>query len=268
MELQRTAECSCSGLVVIVVLIVLGHTCSKQLVVLGSVGGVLMNKTSQTTVECHDLQLKYYRRRGNYWRWWGDGGLNRWMIRVLDSWPNPCAQPNRHVAVIDIGVHDGMELPLYLRTFGHQAGCTNSTLFAFEPNPNTKLRTLLQHSGSDLKFMQMALSHENGSRLFFGDGHTGSLVKSKSKFQQGRSTRKVKVETLMGALQPFGIQRIPLMKIDAENSDGNIIFGARPLFSIIDVMVFECNRVCSPLPMKPVSASRPLRGCLDLLMHT
>ena len=68
---------------------------------------------------------------------------------MLDRWPNPCASPHSPVAIIDIGVAEGSEIPIWLEIFGRRAGCKNTTLFLFEENPIEKLKAIMRGINQD-----------------------------------------------------------------------------------------------------------------------
>ncbi len=125
--------------------------------------------------------------------------------------------------VIDVGANRG-EWTAHLL----EAASGIETVCCYEPG-SAALELLHRRFGSDerVKIIAAAVSDAAGGREFFEEpdaGETSSLVASHS--SDLASSQPVRVVTIDDELDDLGIERVDLMKIDAEGMDLHILRGA------------------------------------------
>ncbi len=136
--------------------------------------------------------------------------------------------------VFDVGANVGQTAAEALSAF------PNATVFAFEPHPETFRRLSQGLSNARLFIHQLALGDTAGEVCFYEYGTSGgaSLMNSlvadarfPRQFGYTASTRTVQCATIDGFCAANGIERIDILKIDAEGCDLAVIKGAGRMFT-------------------------------------
>eukprot|EP00759_Apiculatamorpha_spiralis_P030631 PhF_6_TR32203/c0_g2_i1/m.47870 len=180
--------------------------------------------------------------------------------------------------VIDIGVNDGSDIPIWLQVFMKPG--MNTHLFLFEPLETfTKdITKIVQTNASPqqqsrIHFYQAAVGREHGETVtFVGDSVgarivTGDVAAAKV---GNESIREVRQVTLIGSIRDSLPSEnnnnfwIPFLKIDCEGYDPDILLNSEYLFEkkLVEVLVFELNQFTRhgvDLSLKYKAAWRMLR---------
>jgi FkbM family methyltransferase len=129
----------------------------------------------------------------------------------------------------DVGAHTGQTSKQALETF------PQARVFAFEPHPQTFARLRGDLSDDRLSIHELALSEQacRGTLYEYGTHGDGSLINSlvpdarfPSQFQYNAAERSVEVSTVDDFCDLHRIERIDILKIDAEGADLAVMRGA------------------------------------------
>lgn len=131
------------------------------------------------------------------------------------------------MTVVDIGAHLGL-----LSSICAQLTGKTGRIYCFEPTPSTfsVLKEVVRlNNAQDIIFPQnKAVSNFTGQLDFFIDENEGSNANSLvGRDDKNRSTRKMEVITLDDFLRVQQIDKLDLVKIDAEGSELDVLTGAR-----------------------------------------
>lgn len=162
---------------------------------------------------------------------------------VVRAWLRRRSSGARFVA-FDIGANRGdwiRELFARIPTDGHE---TDVTVVAFEPDP-VAMDHLKKHFAQERRvtFEQIALSSESGTRKFYLFGPATGTNSLHVSGVRPEKTIEVRTETLDNYCTRHDIERVDLVKCDAEGDDGNVISGAAGMLAAgaISVFQFEYN---------------------------
>jgi FkbM family methyltransferase len=136
-------------------------------------------------------------------------------------------KPDESDVVIDVGAHYGLYTLLASRLVGNQG-----IVLAFEPHPYNYKRLLINlrlNKIKNVKTFNLALGDFKGQTKLYlfsnSGGHsTTPEVLSASSFD---GYINVKVNTIDTIIRKLGIEKVSLIKIDAEGAELNILKGAR-----------------------------------------
>ena len=137
--------------------------------------------------------------------------------------------------VFEVGAYDGRDCFRYLGLF------PSARVFAFEPLPNSFDLLVQAVSGEPrIKPVNMAISDEQGRSSFHISSwaDSSSLLKPKltgSTFDVYHASDRiieVDVDTLDAVTTRFGINRIDILKLDAQGAELKILRGAKRLISL------------------------------------
>ena len=155
---------------------------------------------------------------------------------------------SRLTTVIDCGANIGQWSAALLSAFGASGGEAALRLYCFEPSAATfeKLTANLAPlagGGVALHPIRQALSRRTGAATLYVV-HEAAGVNSLTCAAAHRTTEVVEATTLTTFAQRRGIERIDLLKIDAEGHDFEVLAGAQALIdaAAIDVIQFEYNQ--------------------------
>lgn len=152
--------------------------------------------------------------------------------------------------VVDCGANTGQWSSELVSAFRHHctAGMATLRLYCFEPAQYTFQRLVanLAHQASDrvsIHPVQKALSRRDGTATLYV-AHEGAGTNSLTAAAEHRKTEEVQVATLAEFARQAQVERIDLLKIDAEGHDLEVLVGARELIEskVIDVIQFEYNQ--------------------------
>lgn len=150
--------------------------------------------------------------------------------------------------VVDCGANTGQWSAALLSAFGHPGGEPALRLYCFEPSAPTfeKLAANLgplAGGGLALHPIRQALSRRAGDATLHVV-HEAAGTNSLTRAVAHRTTEVVEATTLTMFAQQQGIERIDLLKIDAEGHDFEVLAGAQTLIDAgaIDVIQFEYNQ--------------------------
>ena len=170
--------------------------------------------------------------------------------------------------VVDCGANTGQWSAALLTRFQRQRNEAELRLFCFEPSEQTFQRlaaNLAPHVGNGVSIhpVRQALSRRTGSETLYVDHETAgtnSLTKSGTEY---RTSEVVQLTTLTDFARQHHIERIDLLKIDAEGHDFEVLVGAQGLIEagVIDVIQFEYNQ-------RWIYGGRFLRDVFQLLVDT
>ena len=151
--------------------------------------------------------------------------------------------------VVDCGANTGQWSAALLSAFGRREGEAALRLYCFEPSAPTfeKLTANLAPlagGGVALHPIRQALSRRAGDATLYvvhEAAGTNSLTRAAA---EHRATEAVEATTLTAFARGRGIERIDLLKIDAEGHDFEVLAGARELIDAgaIDIIQFEYNQ--------------------------
>jgi len=184
----------------------------------------------------------------------GEASLQRWMLDL--------SAPGDRVHIVDVGANVGQWAAAMLAAAREAGRLDDLDLHSFEPSSFSfaRLSEALREEGVSL--IRAALSERSGSSTLHvvapGAG-TNSLHKSPDVLGNA-STEQVPTMTLDAYAERTGLDRISLVKIDAEGHDLAVLRGACGLFAErrISVAQFEYNH-------RWVYARFFLRDAFDLL---
>ena len=159
------------------------------------------------------------------------------------------AQASGVTTVVDCGANTGEWSAALLSRFRRQSDVSTLCLYCFEPSNSTFQQltaNLACHAGSGVSIfpVRQALSERNGTATLYvvheGAGRN-SLVLNADEHQ---TSEVVQVTTLTEFARHHNLERIDLLKIDAEGHDFEVLSGARGLIElgVIDVIQFEYNQ--------------------------
>ena len=152
--------------------------------------------------------------------------------------------------VVDCGANRGEWSAEMVSAFRHhcRAGTATLRLYCFEPAQYTFQRLVenLAHQACNrvsLHPVQQALSRRDGTATLHV-AHEGAGTNSLTAAAEHRTTEEVQVTTLAKFVRQFQLERIDLLKIDAEGHDFEVLVGASELIEtrVIDVIQFEYNQ--------------------------
>lgn len=169
------------------------------------------------------------------------------------------------IHVLDVGAHTG-EWTLALLEAWDREGRDDVDVHAFEPASATfqRLRERL-HATAGARHVtcnHLALSREPGrAELHVVHDLAGTNSLHRLHGFPATQTESVAVDTVAGYAERRGIDRVTLMKVDAEGHDLEVLAGAEPLFAEqrIEVVQFEYNACW-------IDARRFLRDAFDMLV--
>lgn len=143
---------------------------------------------------------------------------------------------NGPVSIIDAGSNDGLYSLLFRMYF------PNSTIYAFEPNPEVKLIKQIKND-ERVKVFHVALGDKNEQQKMYVYEDT-SLSKSSSISKPIMEDRKMKtiditVTTLDTWMRKESINNIDILKLDLEGYDLKALRGSTSLFPKIKVIIIE-----------------------------
>lgn len=167
-----------------------------------------------------------------------------------------CAKP---FTVFDVGANAGAWSASLLRA----AEGTDGQVHAFEPASATfaRLSQNLSSAAGRARLLQQALSSQKGTAQFFiaGEGLGINSLHARPGSPQKQET--VTLNTVDDYCKESAIQRVHLMKIDAEGHDFSVLEGAQGMLSAraIDVVQFEYNQ-------RWIDSRHFLKDVFDLLL--
>ncbi|MBA3679827.1 MAG: FkbM family methyltransferase [Bacteroidetes bacterium] len=133
----------------------------------------------------------------------------------------------KDMTVIDIGAHLGLISVIIAKLVGEKG-----QVHSFEPTPATF--TLLKKIISLNNFEKIiyphnkAVSNFNGLVDFFVDANEGSNANSLvARKDKSRESQKIKVDTLDNIVKELKLEKLDLVKIDAEGSEQDVLNGAK-----------------------------------------
>ena len=135
------------------------------------------------------------------------------------------------MVVIDIGAHLGLMSVIIAKLVGKQG-----KVFSFEPTPATfsilkKIIHLNKFENVILPFKKAA-SNFTGTVDFFVDENEGSNANSLvSRNDKTRTSEKTEVDTLDNIASALNLQKLDLIKIDAEGSELDVLKGGKTIVS-------------------------------------
>ena len=151
--------------------------------------------------------------------------------------------------VVDCGANTGQWSAALLSAFGRRRSRAALRLYCFEPSAPTfeKLTANLGPravDGVSIYPVRQALSRHAGDATLYvvhEAAGTNSLTRGAA---QHRATEAVEATTLTAFARGRGIERIDLLKIDAEGHDFEVLAGTRELIDAgaIDIIQFEYNQ--------------------------
>jgi len=158
-----------------------------------------------------------------------------------EAWLAERIAPHAEV-VVDIGANLGEWTSMFARNMTRPGQA-----ILFEPNPEAaaRLRQMsLPNTTLSIDIREKAVSDSAGSAKFFAEpnyGETSSLAPGHSNSQARTIT--VPVVTLDGEMAALGLDRIDMLKIDAEGYDLRVLMGARQLLEKrrVGAIQFEYN---------------------------
>jgi FkbM family methyltransferase len=158
----------------------------------------------------------------------GDTNGERWLLTLMNDQP----------VVFDVGFHDGASTNEILRARPKaQVTCFDPSRFA--------LQCYKKSFASDgrIAFENQGLSSEPAELEFYDYQNMSNSLAPRNKEMRGQTPTvyKVPVTTIDTFCVERGIDRINLIKIDAEGYDLSVLEGARKLFSKqgVDLFMFE-----------------------------
>ena len=159
------------------------------------------------------------------------------------------ARPAGPATVVDCGANTGQWAASLLSAFGRRGSRAALRLYCFEPSAPAfeKLTGELSPravDGVSIHPVRQALSRRAGEATLYvmhEAAGTNSLTRGAA---EHRATEAVKTTTLTAFARQRGIERIDLLKVDAEGHDFEVLAGARELLDAgaIDVLQFEYNQ--------------------------
>ena len=151
--------------------------------------------------------------------------------------------------VVDCGANTGQWSAALLSAFARPGSRAALRLYCFEPSVPAFERltaNLAPHAGPGVSIhpVRQALSRRAGDATLYvvhEAAGTNSLTRGAAPH---RATEAVEATTLTAFARQSGIERIDLLKIDAEGHDFEVLAGARELIDAgaIDVIQFEYNQ--------------------------
>lgn len=150
------------------------------------------------------------------------------------------ARTAEHPVIFDVGTHEGEWASSLLEQPGSQP-----IVHCFEPSTITIARAR-GALGLRATIHQLALSDHVGTaklHVVHEGAGSNSLVEFADKGRPSGRTEAVRLSTVADVAAEAGIERITLLKIDAEGHDLAVIRGAMPLLEAraIDLVQFEYN---------------------------
>lgn len=176
-------------------------------------------------------------------------GLRKRILRSLEPLPGPTTtgrDPYRLLAyflgkarkpiVFDVGCNEGLSTAKLLRLLPH------ATIHGFEPSPATAGRCRARFANDPrITIHQQALGSAPGQMTLHthAGGETDSLLADGAAFSkltpaewaQARERVTVEVETVDRTAAKLGLDRIDLLKSDAQGFDDRVLEGARGMMS-------------------------------------
>jgi FkbM family methyltransferase len=167
----------------------------------------------------------------------GESSLAGWILRL--------ASPGGALHVIDVGANKGQWAGVMLAA-ARQAGRLNDLdLHSFEPSSDTFACLSQALRGQGVTLNRAALSDREGSATLHvvGPGAATNSLHLPTDAPEGMSTEEVPVLTLDAYAKQAGLDRVALLKIDAEGHDLAVIRGAQGLMAEQRVLIvqFEYN---------------------------
>jgi len=146
--------------------------------------------------------------------------------------------------IFEVGAADGSDTENYCRTY------PKATVYAFEPLDESFAKVQARMpSNPGLKPFQVALSDHEGEATFFVAewNDSSSLLPPRETgsnfdaYQKTKSEQTVKTTTLDAFREREGIDRIDLLKVDAQGAELSILNGAEGTFDagLIDLVFIE-----------------------------
>ncbi len=157
----------------------------------------------------------------------------RWLLDAVASFGE---------RYVDVGANVGDWLKLLLAASDSRP----LAVLAFEPSQSA-FELLRQRFGTEarIRLFDSGLGAEDGSQMFFEEGHAGKSSSFVPNFLRTEGTRhSVVVKTLDEVLADVGWDGVDLLKVDAEGYDLQVLRGAARSLSTrsINVVQFEYNR--------------------------
>lgn len=161
---------------------------------------------------------------------------NEYFLRLLGR-PDP--------VIFDVGAHRGESVTFFKAIF------PNSTIYSFEPDPNSfpYLKEIADNAGS--KAYNVAISDRCGSVDYYAQdlSHLGGLYPinrdSSDSLGYARQARneKIAVEaiTLSEFMESYPIPRVDLLKIDVQGAEEEVLGGAGERLPQVSTISVECN---------------------------
>ena len=151
----------------------------------------------------------------------------RWLPALMDESP----------VIIDVGFHDGASTAEFL------SQRPKAVIHAFDPSWFAHENFLKKFQGNpQIRFSSVALSSLPGEVDFYDyENMCNSLAARKEDMDSAATVYKVIVTTLDRYCEEHDIDKVSLMKIDAEGYDLHVLEGARKLLERqgIDIFMFE-----------------------------
>lgn len=163
----------------------------------------------------------------------GNRGLQSSFYYLLPHYYEPETQRylretiQPHMTVIDIGAHIGFHTLLLAKLVGPQG-----RVYSFEPEKNNFDRLKYHIEANYLHWVtpiKMAVSRETGvASLAIHTSDSGHSLKIN---EDHHHLQKIKTTTLDEFVKQKSIQKIDLIKIDVEKSEGDVLTGGNETFS-------------------------------------
>lgn len=140
---------------------------------------------------------------------------------------------------VDVGANIGYFTALAADIVG-----TTGLVLSFEPSPYAyeRLSRMVARCGSNIRVFEIGLSDNEGQlRLFVPPETSGNHDPSVVEYCPGMRAISVPVKKLAAVLSNLSVQRVDLMKVDAEAHEPEVFLGCEPFLRRGDIQNILCE---------------------------